>query len=81
MFYSEQVVILDPIMNTSRDMESVQDVEVVSPSTPPVRAKRTYAEMVKKCKQLVYRILAVMGTLARTFIAVFNDPVSTRRKS
>ena len=47
MFYLEQVVILDPIMNTSRDMESVQDVEVVSPSTPLVRAKRTYAEMVK----------------------------------
>ena len=39
-------------MNKSRDMESVNDVEVVSPLTPknnpaPVRAKRTYAEMAK----------------------------------
>ena len=44
-FYLEQkVVILDPIMNTSRDMESVNDVEVVSPKNKPapVRAKRTY---------------------------------------
>ena len=36
-------------MNTSRDMESVNDVEVVSPKNnpAPVRAKRTYAEITK----------------------------------
>ena len=32
-------------MNTSRDMESVNDVEVVSPKNNPARAKRTYAEI------------------------------------
>ena len=49
LFYLEPVVILDPIMNTSRDMESVNDVEVVSPKNnpAPVRAKRTYAEITK----------------------------------
>ena len=32
-------------MNTSRDMESVNDVEVVSPKNNPARAKRMYAEI------------------------------------
>ena len=36
-------------MNTSRDMESVNDAEVVSPKTNPVEVpgKRTYAEINK----------------------------------
>ena len=49
LFYLEPVVILDPTMNTSRDMESVNGVEVVSSKTSQaeVRAKRTYAEITK----------------------------------
>ena len=37
LFYLEQVVILDPTMNTSRDMESNNDVDMRSPQKKPFK--------------------------------------------